>query len=645
MVYPIRYYLIFYTVLIIAAVLAGVLSFSFIQAGDDIVRENTILINYTEQYVIDSVWLVNKGLELIDNTLNPEMTKLSWIFLDEYNKTGKEPSVMNLEALRDEFTTTLNGTVDLYIINSDGIIEYTTKPEVRGLDFKNYHSFYESLTQFRLGSGTAADRVVHSVRNASDFRVSGELHKYAYISTPDHRYVLEIGIQSYSFESARSELSYQEMADRIGSTNPDVEDFRVFDIYGNCVAVYTWDNSIPATGIFSQETPPEVRRSIETRSSQSIMNSTSETLNHYLFIDLRDPRAISDDSIVVSIRYGTTRLKNLRNELLIRYLVSGFAAIIAGLILSFFISKRISGSIRDIVEDVRQIADGDLDHYIRGMETEEFSDLEISINRMIRKIKQYSEELERKRAEMKIASQIQKSILPENIPVPEGYDLAATNIPALEVGGDFYDIFSRESGSYTLVLADVSGKGVPAALFMVLSRTVIRVLTRWMKKPVTVLQSSNGIFIEDSGSVSFVTLFYAVLDSQENQLRYVNAGHNPPVLHRSTGEITILEPTGPVIGLLDSPMYSEHTVDLSPGDLLVVYSDGVSEAMNPDGKMFSEERLHAIIGENHTLSAKALIAFILKSVDDFAGGEPQSDDITIMVVKRNVTDGKLDPGI
>jgi len=633
MVYPIRYYLIFYTVLIIATVLAGFLSFSFIQARDDIIRENEILRNYTEQNMIDSVWLVNKGLEIIDDSLNPEITVLLWKYRDEYIQAGGDPRRMDLDGLKDEFSTAMNVTTDLYIFNADGIIEYSTKPEVKGVDFTVYDTFYYSLTRFREGNGTAMDRVVHSVINESDTRVSGELQKYAYITTPDHRYVLEIGLQSEEFESIREKLSYQEMVDRTGNTNPDITRVQVYDIYGNCAASYIRNESIPASDVFSRETPPDVVHALKTRASETRINTSSQSLTNYVFIDLKDSRAISDDSIVVLIEYGTERLKKMEHDLLIRYAISGIAAIIAGFILSFIISRHISGSIRDIVADVKQIAGGDLDHSIRGMGTEEFSDLQVSINYMIQKIKVFSEELERKKAEMKIASQIQKSIIPEKIPKIEGFDLAAISIPALEVGGDFYDIFSRDSGMYTLVLADVSGKGVPAALFMVLSRTVVRVLTRWMKKPVALLQSGNDIFIEDSGTVSFVTLFYAVLDSRENTIRYVNAGHNPPVVYRRSGEIELLEPTGPVIGLLDTPQYQDRIIRLNQGDILVIYSDGVTEAMNRDGELFSEERLISLIRDHHDLTAREMIASILTGVQEFAGGEPQSDDITIMVLK------------
>jgi sigma-B regulation protein RsbU (phosphoserine phosphatase) len=382
---------------------------------------------------------------------------------------------------------------------------------------------------------------------------------------------------------------------------------------------------------------PLIAKAIEERSHLSEISDDSGNLVKYLFIDLKDPEAVSDDSIVVVVEYSKERRDSLLQGLIIRYIVISLLAIIAGIVLAFIISKRISRSIRTIITDIRQIADGDLDHMIGGMNTEEFSDLQLSINQMIGKIKQYSEELERRRTELQVASQIQQAILPTKFPIPEGYDLAAINIPALDVGGDFFDIFSREKGICTLILADISGKGVPAALLMALSNTIIRVLSRWTRKPIEILQASNAIFIEDAGTTSFMTMFYGMLNIANSQLQYVNAGHNPPILYRSTGSIELLDSNGPVIGLMDNAQYEQKKVELYTGDVLVIYSDGVTEAMNPDGIMFSEEKLQNIIRVHHQKSAKDLIQIILQEIQRFVNGEPQSDDITIMILKKLTT--------
>jgi sigma-B regulation protein RsbU (phosphoserine phosphatase) len=163
------------------------------------------------------------------------------------------------------------------------------------------------------------------------------------------------------------------------------------------------------------------------------------------------------------------------------------------------------------------------------------------------------------------------------------------------------------------------------------------IISRWEKTAKRVLDGSNTIFIEDTGTVSFVTLFYAILDPNRHVLTYVNAGHNAPVLLRADGTMEDLEPTGPVIGLVDEPDYIERSVTLNEGDLLVMYTDGVTEAINKKEEMFSEERLRAVIRKNHALPAAEIVNSIIKEVESFSGEAPQFDDMTIMVLKAKDT--------
>jgi serine phosphatase RsbU (regulator of sigma subunit) len=632
MTISIRNYLLLYIILIIAIVLGGVLSLSFMRATENVIESHATLEAYTEHTLTESVWLVNKGLDLIDSSLNPVMEEMLYQYLDEYNRTGNNPAAMDLSSLKRRFSRQTNATVDLYVVNKDGIIEYTTEPEVQGVDFKNYPSFYQSLTEHMKGSIPAMDRVVRSVQNESDLKVMGELRKFAYIPTPDHNYMLEIGLLSDDFGDVRSELSYQDMLERIWDENPDIDTLEIYDVWGNRIA---FQSSDPDNSTSHPPSAPseEISKVFELRSGITRGSPLHGDRTTILFIDLKNPEALSDDSIVAVIQYGY-RLKNQLETLFFQYVLLGIFGIVSGVAIAFVISQRISGPIREIVTDVHQIAKGDLDHHIRGMQTREFIELGTSMNLMITKIKQYSEEIERKRSEMLVASRIQQSIIPASFPVPPGYDIAAMNIPALEIGGDFYDIFSRKEGLLTLVLADVAGKGVPAALFMALSRTIIRIITRWPSSPKQVMRASNAIFIEDSGSVSFVTMVYGVLDTTSHTLHYVNAGHNPPVLMRAGKEMLTLDPTGPVIGLLDDPEYGQGEIILCPGDVLVIYSDGVTEAMDPDGNLFGEERLFEIIRAHHTSSAGEIITAIVQAVRTFAGTAPQSDDLTLIVVKR-----------
>jgi len=619
------WYLISLIALIIGIVVAGVLFVSYIQAKEEIEYDYAIRTNNTEENVIGSVWLVNKGLTLLDENLDPVLKQSFGVFLDEYNQSGGDPSRMNLSEVRLAIEPAYSGDVNLYIINADGVIEYTTLPDVQGVDFRKFPDFYRSLTRIRLGSDFSADPVVRSVRNASDTAVAGTLRKFAYLPTPDHQYVLEIGVENPDFADVRSRYSYQQMADRLLAINPDLTGIRVYDYYGNLAA---------EAGLPGDEGRQLADMARTNRTSLSVQESGTGTWSRYIFVDLNEPGAASDTSVVVELRFSTARLDATLANLVLRYLLIGLIAVIMGIGLAYAMFRKLTGSINEIVIDVEQIADGDLEHTIRNVNTAEFAKLESGINTMVKKIRVYTEELERKKAELKVAADIQDAFLPNNIPHPAHFDLSALSIPAREVGGDFYDVIHEEDQArYALVVADVAGKGVPASLFMALSRTAVRIISRWEKTPQRVVENSNTTFIKDAGSTSFVTLFYAILDERSRTLTYVNAGHNPPLLCRADATLEELLPTGPVIGLLDTPAYREGVVTMGSGDMLVMYTDGVTEAMNGEGELFSDDRLREIVIAGHTESAQAMVERIRTEVASFCGSAPQSDDITIMVLK------------
>lgn len=248
-------------------------------------------------------------------------------------------------------------------------------------------------------------------------------------------------------------------------------------------------------------------------------------------------------------------------------------------------------------------------------------------------------EMARKNAELQIAAEIQKNFLPETIPTTEGFDIAAKNIPAKEVGGDFFDVIPLEvmpiSSSRTgIMIADVSGKGVPAALFMALSRIVVRVTAMWFKKPSEVISFANPIIANNSKTGMFVTLFYGIIDNETRTLTYVNAGHNPPlVLRKKTGGIEELPLTGIAVGALEDAEYTQQEIPLAPGDVMVLYTDGITEAVNEREEMFDLSRLIETIRKNSDSSSQELADEIIRSVFSFSGTQPQFDDITLMVVK------------
>ena len=245
-------------------------------------------------------------------------------------------------------------------------------------------------------------------------------------------------------------------------------------------------------------------------------------------------------------------------------------------------------------------------------------------------------EMAKKNAELQIAAEIQRNFLPETIPKTQGFDIAAKSIPAKEVGGDFFDVIPLPmSNTRTgIMIADVSGKGVPAALFMALSRIVVRVTAMWFKKPSEVISFANPIIANNSKTGMFVTLFYGVIDNESRTLTYVNAGHNPPlVLRKDTGEIEELNLTGVAVGALDDAEYTQEELQLSPGDVIVLYTDGITEAINDREEMYDVPQLIETIRKTGDSSSQEIVDEIIRSVFAFTGSQPQFDDITLMVVK------------
>jgi PAS domain S-box-containing protein len=247
--------------------------------------------------------------------------------------------------------------------------------------------------------------------------------------------------------------------------------------------------------------------------------------------------------------------------------------------------------------------------------------------------------LARSNAELQIAAEIQKSFLPETIPQVRGFDIAARSVMAKEVGGDFFDVIPLEimrlgSGLVGLLVADVSGKGVPAALFMALSRIVVRVNAQWHRDPAKIIYHSNNAITQDSKSGMFVTLFFGMLNENNHSFTYVNAGHNPPLFfHSQDGSIEKLDPTGIVLGAVENKEYKSKNVVIALDDVIVMYTDGVTEAINSQLEMFGESRLIEIIQKKSDLTAQGILNEILLGVKAFSGDAAQYDDITLMVIK------------
>jgi serine phosphatase RsbU (regulator of sigma subunit) len=248
----------------------------------------------------------------------------------------------------------------------------------------------------------------------------------------------------------------------------------------------------------------------------------------------------------------------------------------------------------------------------------------------------YEEEqaLSRIEQELDTARTIQERLLPKSPPVIAGYELAGRSAPARQVGGDYFDYFSRDGEGTVICLADVSGKGISAALLMASTQATIRSLSLSDASLIRRLAHANQLLYNSTSSDKFVTMFYSVLDAEKHELAYSNAGHNPPLLISADGSVRELTDGGPVLGILPAFSFEQSTVALAPGDVLLIYSDGFSEAANMRFEEFGDDRLRDLAVAHREEPAQKLIETIVSEVRAFCGETPQGDDMTIVVVRR-----------
>ena len=244
---------------------------------------------------------------------------------------------------------------------------------------------------------------------------------------------------------------------------------------------------------------------------------------------------------------------------------------------------------------------------------------------------------DRMQEELNVGHTIQMSMLPLNFPAfPEhsDFDLHALLKPAREVGGDFYDFFMISEDELCLVVGDVSGKGVPAALFMAVTQTMIKTAASGDHSPASIVTRVNDALSTDNPASMFVTLFLAIVDIRTGRFRYCNAGHNPPYIARPDGSLNCLNQRhGVVMGALPGLAYGEDEMGMEKGDELFIFTDGVTEAMDRDGELFGEIRLEKVLGNTDRSTSQILAESVLKAVEGFATGAEQADDITILAYR------------
>ncbi|HII98084.1 MAG TPA: PAS domain S-box protein [Methanoregula sp.] len=362
---PFSHYLLVSMILLVVFVAMGITVTDYLQAKQNYEQNAAFLQAQTEKNIIQSVEIIDAGFRLFDDSQNEKLMAGFSVFMIGYDQAGRDPARMDLEAIKEE----IGGNVDLYIINESNVIEFTTYSPDLGLDFRTVPYFSRYLTGIRNSEGYFSDRVVSEI-------TTGDLRKYAYMPTPDHRYIFELGLTGPLYDQQHSFESYQKNIDQIVYLNPFVKDVAIYDMTKRPV-----NRTAPLP---DADTEADLDQVIATRTGMELVNSTGGTKTTYLFVDLMDNQYGSDVSRIVRITYDTTLIGKQLEDLLITHFLVALLAVLLGIIAAILLARFLARPVYQIVSDVNRIAQGDLDHTIAPPAIgHEFVVLEESVNTMV----------------------------------------------------------------------------------------------------------------------------------------------------------------------------------------------------------------------------------------------------------------------
>jgi len=363
--------------------------------------------------------------------------------------------------------------------------------------------------------------------------------------------------------------------------------------------------------------------------------------NSYVF---RTPVISRDRSIgCVYLTYSKQELKdNIARGIRITLSVSS-AALVLGLILALFFFQRIARPMKVMMDGVNTLADGNLDAKIRMPSKNEFRVLADSFNEMAFRIAAAQREhivKERMDRELEIAREIQLTLLPEDVHVPEGYEIGHYYDSATEVGGDYLDVVRVGETKVGLVMADVSGKGVPGLVVMAMIKIMVQNLIAKGTPPKEIVRKLNSALLGNIRRNMFVTFFVAILDGETGSVEFSNAGHNPVLLYKGNSHrAQFFRMEGPPMGTFPDDVLAEHLreyrFNMAPGDLMLQYTDGLNESMNENGEQFTLDRIVDIANAHGSEGAESLVGRLVRAEAAFRGSAPQSDDLTLLAVSLN----------
>ena len=577
-----------------------------------------------------SIYRDRLGISIYDRGRSFDFEKLSDPNLDHYIKTGRKGGlgIYLIRKVTDNVSYHTSGGInELRLIKN-----YPhTKPEPvargEGIPIRLKFSLWTSLIMALVIVTVYVvweSRVVEW-RNQQFVRTIGEYGNAISSQAANH------------FINESSDVEFDEFVRNFARQNADVRFIYIVDTANRIVA----STGMPDMLRTEYHAPEEIDTSIVGK-AQVLTPRDSDNVYYVVENINYENRRFGK----LHIGFGEDRLiqgiAQARQTILLIAVVAMLAVIGAVYLLSNYFVR----PIQRLIEGVRRIGKGDLDSKIAVEGAGEFNAIAEAFNEMRVKFKEAQDsmvEQERMRKEMQVAQDIQHTLLPKNFPDIEGFDIATIYRAAKDVGGDYYDFVWIDEKTLGIVVADVSGKGVPGSLVMTMIRTAIRLESRGTRSPVEILCNVNDFVTEDVRKGMFITIFLVVIDTQQRKISFASAGHNPMILYRKDEDKTFfLNPKGIPLGItlpegvsFEENLTSEN-VKLKKGDMLVMYTDGITEAMNPKKLQYGMPRFLEFIRDNSDLAPDEFSEKFQDDLNGFTQGAEQNDDITMVVIKEKL---------
>lgn len=486
--------------------------------------------------------------------------------------------------------------------------------------------------------------------------IQNEIFNVAATST---RTLAENSVNNLATNSRLLDL-YINAQSAVKSTEIDIYEAFIVNTNGRVVARSTTDQTNELNAKYqllgAKYALPEDHTLIDSLDNTLIYNYTlNDTLHIFDVVsEIREPTATGTGTLLgqAHVWINSVSIDNLLTDRRITLLIILIAVLALGYMGSFYLVSRILKSFHSLADWVRQVVRGKVDQDEIDIDTsDEIGEIAQAFNEMTEKFRVAQVNLmeqQKLQKELQVAQEIQQMLLPSDFPKVEGFDIGSYYEAAKEVGGDLFDFVEVDEETVGIVVADVSGKGVPGSLIMTMIRTAIRLESRGNKNPADVLAKVNRFVSDDMRKGMFVTMFYIILDSRNRVLHYASAGHNPMILYRSSSKQTYyLNPSGfpvgiqlPDIKLFDQKIQTD-SIRLMEDDILVLYTDGITEAMNHKRELYREERFLQSIRDNGHLDVAEFVKAIKDNLKNYTGGAPQNDDITFVAIKEKLMVGEV----